>query len=120
VSVGGLGTEDRGQRAEDGGRRTESGWGGLGGVAGSRPYRARRWRVNLARKQDELGVGMRFTEARVREASAGFGRRATIRSRASADDSADRGREPPAARWIPMAPPAPGHRGRATWRAPPQ
>ena len=63
--------------------------GGLGGAAGSRWYRAWRWRVNLAQDQNGVGVGMRLTEERVREASAGFDRRATIRSRPSADDSAD-------------------------------
>jgi len=36
-----------------------------------------------------VGVGMRLKGERVREASAGFDRRATLRSRASADDSAD-------------------------------
>ena len=82
MSVGGFGTEDRGQR-------TESGWGGLGGDAGSWPYRARRWRVNLPRDQNEVGVDMRFTEARVPEDAAGFGRRARHRPRSWAEDSAD-------------------------------
>jgi hypothetical protein len=41
------------------------------------------------RNRNEVGVGMRLTEERAREASAGFDRRATIRPGASADDSAD-------------------------------
>ena len=113
-----------GERRTDAGRpRTERGGGEPKGEVGSGPYKARRRRINLARKQAELGVGMTIREARVREDAAGFGRRATIRPRASADDSGDMegGRcEVKGERRGVMGPGVPGHRGRARWLAPPR